>query len=108
MPLQRRLPKRGFKNLFRVEFSVTNVGKINERCEGKEVGPEELKKKGLVPRKAAFVKVLGTGEIKKSLTVKAHRFSSSAKEKIEKAGGKVVVLSKKEAPKKTESSSNEA
>ncbi len=95
MPLQRRLPKRGFKNLFRVEYCVTNIEKIALACGGKDIGPEEMKKAGLVPRNARLVKILGSGEIDCAVTVRAHRFSASAKEKIEKAGGKAVVLSSK-------------
>lgn len=95
MPLQRRLPKRGFKNLFRVEYCVTNIGRISGVCGGKDIGPEEMKKAGLVSRNARLVKILGSGEIDCAVTVSAHHFSASAREKIEKAGGKVVVLSSK-------------
>jgi len=102
MPLQRRLPKRGFNNLFRVKFHVTNVGRISDGCDKKVIGPEEMRKAGLVPRKNGYVKVLGSGEIGKSLTIKAHHFSASAKEKIEKAGGKIVVLPRKHLKEGTE------
>lgn len=103
MPLQRRLPKRGFTNIFRKEYAVVNVGELARRFSG-EVDIEALKSVGLVARSSERVKVLGSGEIDKALTVRAHRFSASAREKIEKAGGKVEVLdSSKErsaAPKK--------
>ncbi len=91
MPLQRRLPKRGFNNIFRMEVATVNVGKIDAAFEnGATVTIEELVSKGLVKKVlAGGVKVLGNGEVTKSLTVKANAFSASAKEKIEAAGGKV-------------------
>jgi large subunit ribosomal protein L15 len=86
MPLVRRVPKRGFTNIFRVEYSVINVGDL-ARQEGLEkVDPDVLRERGLV-RKGRPVKILGHGEIDRALTVAAHKFSKSAKEKIEKAGG---------------------
>lgn len=87
-PLSRRLPKFGFNNFFRVEYSVVNIAQLN-KLDG-TVGPEELLKAGLIHRLP--VKILGQGEIKKSLTVKAHKFSGKAKELIEKAGGKIEVI----------------
>lgn len=87
-PLSRRLPKFGFNNIFRVEYSVVNIAQLN-KLDG-TVGPEELLKAGLIHRLP--VKILGNGEIKKSLTVKAHKFSEKARESIEKAGGKIEVI----------------
>jgi large subunit ribosomal protein L15 len=92
MPMQRRLPKKGFKNPFRAEIFAVNVGDIDERFAAGIVTLAELQGVGLVPRKYAQVKILGNGEVTKKFVVKADRFSASAKEKIEKAGGKVEVL----------------
>ena len=91
MPLQRRLPKRGFNNIFRQEVATVNVSAIDAAFEaGATVTIEDLVNKGLVKKVlAGGVKVLGNGDITKSLTVKANAFSASAKEKIEAAGGKV-------------------
>ena len=91
MPLHRRLPKRGFTNIFRVEYDVFNVDRI-AALELSEIKYEDFFKLGLVSSKKALVKILGSGEISKALTIEAHKFSKSAVEKIEKAGGKVVVL----------------
>ena len=90
MPLQRRLPKRGFNNIFRQEVATVNVSAIDAAFEnGATVTIEDLVSAGLVKKVlAGGVKVLGNGEITKSLTVKANAFSASAKEKIEAAGGK--------------------
>src|SRR5688500_19788544 len=93
MPMQRRLPKIGFKNPFRVEYFAVNVGHIEDTFDaGSTVGLEELRAAGLVPRKNARVKVLADGVLSKKLLIKAHKFSASAKEKIEKAGGSVEVI----------------
>jgi len=91
-PLHKRIPKRGFKNPTRVEYEVVNV-KTLERffSDGDEVSPEVLAEKGLVS-KGSLVKILGDGELTKKLKVKAHAFSSSAKEKIERAGGSCEVI----------------
>ena len=86
MPMQRRLPKRGFKNAFRVEYYPVNVGAL-ERIGGELVDRETLVAAGLMPRKAKLFKVLGEGELSRKLTVRAHAFSATAKEKITKAGG---------------------
>jgi len=90
MPLHRRLPKRGFVNIFRTEYEVVNLEKLAGLGET-EITPEVLRKAGMVSSKKSLVKVLGQGELSKALTVHAHRFSKSAQEKIENAGGKVVV-----------------
>ncbi len=91
MPLQRRLPKRGFTNIFKKHFEIVNVRDL-ARCAGANpVTPEVMKEKGLI-KKTGAVKILGCGELKESLNVHAHKFSGSAQEKIEKSGGKVVNL----------------
>ena len=88
MPLQRRIPKRGFKNFNRIEFQVVNVGKLAEYySENEEVTIESLFEKGIVKRDLP-VKILGKGDINIPLTVKAHAFSKTAREKIEGSGGK--------------------
>ena len=92
MPLQRRLPKRGFKNIWRVEVDGVNVDALDNVFEEGVVDPDIMKSRGLVPRKAQVIKVLGRGEITKALTVKAHRFSKTAIQKIEAAGGAVEVV----------------
>ncbi|MDD6021522.1 MAG: 50S ribosomal protein L15 [Acutalibacteraceae bacterium] len=89
MPLQRRLPKRGFNNIFRKEKAIVNVGDIDAAFDnGAVVTVDALIEKGLVKKALDGVKVLGHGEISKSLTVQANTFSESAKQKIEAAGGK--------------------
>ena len=89
MPLVRRVPKRGFTNIFRTEYTTVNVSAL-EAIDG-EVSPESLLEHGLV-RRGLPVKILGDGELAKPLTVKAHKFSASAKAKIEAAGGTCVEL----------------
>jgi large subunit ribosomal protein L15 len=91
MPLHRRLPKRGFTNIFKKYYELVNVEQL-VKCAGIEpVTPEVMKEKGLI-KKIGAVKILGNGELKESLTVHAHKFSGSAQAKIEKSGGKVVTL----------------
>jgi large subunit ribosomal protein L15 len=90
MPLHRRLPKRGFTNIFREEFSVVNLDKLAALGET-IINPEVLQKAGLARAKRR-VKILGDGELTAALTVQAHKFSKSAQEKITKAGGKAEVL----------------
>jgi large subunit ribosomal protein L15 len=91
-PLHKRVPKRGFRSVNRVVYSVVNVKTLDKYfSEGQEITPELLYEKGLV-KKGMPVKILGDGEITKRLTVKAHAFSSSAKEKIEAVGGSCEVL----------------
>jgi len=92
MPLHRRLPKRGFTNIFKTEYEVVNLERLAGLGE-KEITPETLRKAGVVSSKKSLVKVLGEGELSSALTVHAHKFSKSAQEKIEKAGGKVMQLS---------------
>jgi large subunit ribosomal protein L15 len=91
MPLHRRLPKRGFTNVFKTEYEVVNLERLAGLGES-EITPESLRKAGVVSSKNTLVKVLGQGELKGAITVRAHRFSRSAREKIEKAGGKAEVL----------------
>jgi large subunit ribosomal protein L15 len=91
MPLHRRLPKRGFTNIFKTEYEVVNLERL-AKLDASEITPEVLRKAGVVTSKNTLVKVLGQGELSKALTVHAHKFSKSAQEKIEKAGGKVVVV----------------
>jgi large subunit ribosomal protein L15 len=93
MPMQRRLPKVGFKNPFRVPYFPVNIGHLEDTFEGGgTVGLAEMQQAGLVPRRCERVKVLGDGALSKKLAVRAHAFSASAKEKIEKAGGTVELL----------------
>ena len=91
MPLHRRLPKRGFTNIFRTEYTVLNLDRIAELGET-ELTLEALSPRGLLKKRNELVKVLGNGEIKVAVTVHAHKFSKSAQEKIEKAGGKAVLI----------------
>src|SRR3954471_14525206 len=91
MPLHRRLPKRGFNNIFRTEYVVVNLDRLAE-LGTKDITPEVLYKAGIVKSASALVKVLGDGDLKKALTVHAHKFSKSAEEKITKAGGKIEVI----------------
>ncbi|SHE72527.1 LSU ribosomal protein L15P [Desulfacinum infernum DSM 9756] len=92
MPLQRRVPKRGFHNLFRTEYQVVNVGDLGRFEAGAVVGPEELKAAGLVRKNAKLVKLLGNGEAAPGITLRVHKASASAVAKIEAAGGKVELL----------------
>lgn len=92
MPMTRRIPKRGFNNIFATRYSVVNVSDLEKFVDGTVVDAELLKASGLVKKIGNGVKILGNGEISKSLTVKAAAFSASAKEKIEKAGGKAEVM----------------
>jgi large subunit ribosomal protein L15 len=94
MPLHRRLPKRGFKNIFKTEYAIVNLDRIAvlaERNPGQTIDPEFLVTAGLASR-SDLVKVLGTGDLKAAVTVRAHKFSKSAQEKIAAAGGKAETL----------------
>lgn len=92
MPLQRRIPKRGFSNyLFRKEVQIVNLSDL-VRLGADKVDPELLKAKGLVSKSSVPVKILGNGELDKAMEVSAHKFSQAARQKIEQAGGKVVEL----------------
>ncbi len=92
-PIHRRVPKRGFHNPFRVEYAVVNLDTLAEVFDaGSSVTPEVLRERGLVRQATARVKVLGRGDITKKLTVRAHKFSGSAAEKIAAAGGTAEVI----------------
>lgn len=93
MPLKRRIPKRGFRNPFSRVFSVVNVESLNAFPAGETIGPPEMIQSGLIHARRDGVKILGDGELKVALTVRAHAFSKSAQEKIAGAGGKSEVLS---------------
>jgi large subunit ribosomal protein L15 len=90
MPLHRRLPKRGFTNIFRQEYNIVNLEKLAALGEN-TINPEVLRKAGVISTNRR-VKILGDGELKSAMTVQAHKFSKSAEEKITKAGGKVEIL----------------
>lgn len=92
MPLFQRLPKRGFTNIHRKEFAIVNIDTLNRFEDGTEITPELLLEEGVVSKLKAGIKVLGNGTIEKKLTVKAHKFSASAKEAIEAAGGQTEVI----------------
>jgi large subunit ribosomal protein L15 len=91
MPLHRRLPKRGFTNIFRTEYTVLNLDRLAEHAQ-EELTYEKLVALKLVRKRDALVKVLGVGELTVAVTVHAHKFSKSAQEKIEKAGGKAILI----------------
>ena len=107
MPLSRRVPKRGFNNRWALNVMIVNLGELEDRFEaGDEVTPETLKDSNLAKGRYDILKVLGDGDLTKKLTVTAHRFSRSAVAKIEKAGGKAVVLERPAAAtKKSETKS---
>ena len=92
MPLYRRIPKRGFTNLFGTEYTAINVEELNRFEAGTEVTPELIVETGMAKQVKDGIKILGNGTLEKALTVKAHKFSKSAIEKIEAAGGKAEVL----------------
>ncbi|MCR8660698.1 50S ribosomal protein L15 [Paenibacillus endoradicis] len=91
-PLYRRLPKRGFNNPFRKEYAIVNIQDLNSFDAGTEITPEVLLEKGVIKNTLAGIKVLGNGELNVGLTVKANKFSQSAVEKIQAAGGKTEVI----------------
>ena len=100
MPLHRRLPKRGFTNIFRVEYTVVGLDRLaelNAASSETEFTLEKITELGLKRRKNSLVKVLNNGEITTAITVHAHKFSKSAKEAIEKAGGKAILIGGEEA-----------
>ncbi len=96
MPLHRRLPKRGFTNIFRVEYTVLGLDRIAELGET-ELTFEKILALGLMKRRRSLLKVLANGELTTAVTVHAHKFSKAAKEAIEKAGGKAIVIGETEA-----------
>ncbi len=95
MPLHRRLPKRGFKNIFRKEFAAVNIGQF-EKLEGDSFEPNRLVELGVVKRIGAGLKVLGSGQLTRKISVRAHAFSKSALEKIQAAGGSAEVIGRSE------------
>ncbi len=92
MPLQRRLPKRGFTNIFRKEYAIVNLGDIAKIAAGDTITPEVLIQNGLVRDIKDGIKVLGMGEVKKGFVVRAHKFSKSAMDKLSAAGGRAEVI----------------
>lgn len=92
MPLYRRIPKRGFTNIFRSEYTILNLDDFNNFEDGTIVTPELLKEIGLVKQVKAGVKILGEGTLEKKITIRAQKFSKTAFEKIESAGGKAEVI----------------
>ena len=92
-PIYRRIPKRGFNNAkFRIEYATINISDLNKFNDGDIITPEVLKEKGIVKKQLCGIKVLGNGTLEKKVTVRAHRFSSSAVTKIENAGGQAEVI----------------
>ncbi|MFT8319538.1 MAG: 50S ribosomal protein L15 [Bacillus sp. (in: firmicutes)] len=91
-PLFRRLPKRGFTNINRKEYAIVNLDVLNKFEDGAEISPELLIETGIVSNEKAGIKILAKGKVEKKLTVKAHKFSSAAKEAIEAAGGQTEVI----------------
>ena len=91
MPLHRRLPKRGFTNIFRVEYTVLGLDRISELKET-ELTPEKLLSLGLLKKRNGLIKVLANGELTSAVTIHAHKFSKAAQQKIEAAGGKAIVI----------------
>ena len=92
MPLQRRVPKFGFTNIFKKEFQIVNIDQLEKFSEGETINKDILLKSGIISKKNLDVKILGRGEIKKPLTIEADAFTKSAIEKITNAGGKAVKL----------------
>ncbi len=93
MPLHRRLPKRGFTNIFHKEYAIVNVAALDQ-LEGDTFSPESLKAAGVLKKLNAGLKILGNGDLTRAITVKAHVFSKSALDKIQKAGGTIEVIEK--------------
>ncbi|NLP30540.1 MAG: 50S ribosomal protein L15 [Clostridiales bacterium] len=92
MPLVRRIPKRGFTNIWKKEWAIVNVDDLNTFEDGTEITPELLIETGMVKQVKDGIKILGDGELEKKVTVKAHKFSKTAIDKIESAGGKAEVI----------------
>ena len=93
MPLARRLPKRGFTNKFRKEYAIVNLDSLSSFTENSPINPQVLRKVGLVKRRGGLIKILGNGELEKPLVIEAHKFSESARKKIEQVGGQARVIS---------------
>ena len=94
MPLHRRIPKRGFHNIFRKEYLTVNVERLNQFAAGTVVTPESLRDAGMLHKGHLEVKVMGNGDLKVALTVRAHKFTEAAARKIQEAGGKAEVLAR--------------
>ena len=92
MPLYRRLPKRGFNNVFRKEYTIVNLDTLSQFEPGASVAPETLLEKGIVKKLRDGIKILGNGELKHAVNVRAHKFSKGAAEKIQNAGGTIEVI----------------
>lgn len=101
MPLHRRLPKRGFTNIFRKEYAIVNIGTL-DKLEGDTFTPESLVASGVVKKQFSGLKVLGSGELTRKITIKAHVYSKAALDKIQKAGGSADVLAKVQPKENTE------
>ena len=98
MPLQRRLPKRGFTNIFKKKWIEVSLAKLEESFNaGDEITPEVLHEKGLIKKAKHDLVILGTGDMSKALKISAHRFTKTAKDKIEKAGGSITEIRKEKA-----------
>jgi large subunit ribosomal protein L15 len=93
MPLHRRIPKRGFNNVFRMEYAEINLDRL-VKLAMVEIAPKDMAAAGIIKKDSARVKILGRGEVASAMTVHAHKFSQTAQEKIEKAGGKAVLIGK--------------
>jgi large subunit ribosomal protein L15 len=100
MPLHRRLPKRGFTNIFHKEYAIVNVGAL-EKLDGDNFTPDSLVAAGVVKKMGAGLKILGNGELTRKISVQAHVYSKSALDKIQKAGGSAEVIAKAPASPKT-------
>ena len=92
MPLARRLPKRGFTNIFRIEYAIVNIQTLSAQENITEFNPANLREMGLVKGRNSLVKILGEGDVGRPLVIEAHKFSESAKQKIESAGGQAKVI----------------
>ncbi len=92
MPLHRRLPKRGFTNIFRTEYRTVNIERLNGFEAGSVIDPDALQNAGLLKKGSNQIKILGNGELNVAITVRAHRFTGAAAKKIESAGGKAEVI----------------
>ena len=92
MPISRRLPRRGFTNIFKEKFQIVNISDIINFKDGSIIDPAALKDSGLIRSSLKPVKILGNGSIKNKVKISASAFSTSAKEKIEKAGGEIIIL----------------
>jgi large subunit ribosomal protein L15 len=92
MPLQRRIPKRGFTNIFRVEYAIVNLGALQKFPSGAEVGPDQLREAGLLKKRYSMVKLLADGDLAYPLTVRVHKASQAAVQKLEALGGRVEII----------------